>query len=874
MRKTYTLLLFICAVFVLVSLSSCDLSMLVLEEEGEHVHSYGWKYYQDAEGKITRTGQCSCGETKTEDVSYEEVFCFNDSKLSVIWEGDEITGSHIPLYGEWVIPDKIGETEVTAIDDSAFLNLMNITSINLPESVTSIGNSAFNGCSALKSINIPAGVYSIGLQAFTMCSSLTNIVLDENNISFKLENGAIYDHEMTTLLAYPSAKGAITIPNDVKIIGASAFESCNEMSSVTIPNTVKIIEEGAFGDCTGLKDTVAIPDSVTTIADGAFFGTYIKSITIPDNVTYLGSGAFEKCLQMTEITIGSGITTIPSNLFKNCWNLKNVTIPATVTKVGDGAFEECRRLESITLPTSITSISSNVFDGCKALSTITYAGTLSDWDSNVTKENGWNNSLPDTYTLVCNGGSRAHSFSGEWTYRQVGDEVQKVRLCPISGEAKIIESSVDEVFDVYSITKSFHTVYVADGITLSGAWTIPTTVDGQTIKRTREYGFKDQTQLTAVTVPETMKSIDKGTFQGCTSLKTVNLSTSMTGIPDYAFDGCTSLTTINTTETKLRNYAIGKYSFRGCTALESIEIPEYITINGENGTRIGEGAFSGCSNLTSITMPTVWKIEKQAFYRCSKLTTADLSKVEELGEEAFFGCGLTSVDISKAKDTNYIGKKVFAGCKLTSITLPAGITSIPDGMFQNCEFTEFNIPSTVKSIGSLVFYNCTGLTSIAIPSGVTSIGDGAFENCSNLTTLSIPASVTSIGYEAFARCGKLTTITVDSGNANFSAEAGVLYNKDQTTLLAYPTASGEVTIKDGVKKIDLYAFENCNSMTKVMLPESMETIKRQAFLNCTSLNTLGFKGTKAQWSNINKDTNWNYSIPATSVICSNGYVSI
>ena len=850
MRKINILILLLCTIFALVSLSSCDPNLMGLvdgDTNEEHVHNYGYlEYTQDAEGNITKSGTCACGETLVEAATYEEVFCFNDSKLSVAWI-DENT--HIYLKGAWVIHDTIGETEVTAIDDNAFKNLMNITSLTLPETVTSIGDSAFYNCSALTTINIPEGVNSIGSQAFSMCSELTNMGLDEDNSTFKLVDRALYDYEMTTLLAYPTAEGDIEIPSGVVTIGPYAFDSCSSMSSVTIPETVTTIEDSAFIDCTGLRDTVTIPSSVTTIADGAFFATYITSMTIPDTVTHVGNGAFERCRYLGSIVIGSGVSSIPANLFKDCYKLTSVTIPPSITSISESAFEDCRSLnKSIEL-------------------TLNYEGTLEQWNS-ITKENGWNNSLPDNYTLVCTDETITHSFTDDWTYRQVGEEVQKVRLCSECGEAKIIESSVDEVFDVF-VNRSIKALYVADGITLSGAWTLPTTVDGQNVNRLQQEGFKGQTQLTAVTIPATLRNINIGTFQGCTGLVTVTLPSTLSTIPSNAFEQCTSLTTINTAETQLRT--VGMYAFRGCTSLTSIVIPD-IKYRDENRTTIGVEAFKNCTNLTSITMPSVNRIDKQAFYGCRKLTSVDLSNVEKLGDGAFYACGLTSVDLSSASDASDIGKNVFVGCNITEVTFSDQLTSIPQGIFQSCDFTSFTIPEHITSIGRAAFFSCKNLESVTIHSSVNSIGESAFAKSSKLTSLSIPASVTSIGSDAFSRCSSLTSITVDPNNPNYSAEGGAFYSKDKKTLFSYPSATGEVKINSNVETIESEAFDSCSNMTKITIPASVKKIGIKAFMGCYNLSTIVFEGTTSQWRSISKGNYWNDIAPASEVKCSNGYV--
>ena len=114
------------------------------------------------------------------------------------------------------------EDGITAIDDSAFINCINMKSITIPNSVNRIGKDAFYNCYSLKSITIPNGITSIASSTFENCKSLTSI----------------------------------NIPYGVRSIGGSAFSHCEELLSITIPNTVKSIGSRALGDCYSLTSLI------------------------------------------------------------------------------------------------------------------------------------------------------------------------------------------------------------------------------------------------------------------------------------------------------------------------------------------------------------------------------------------------------------------------------------------------------------------------------------------------------------------------------------------------------------------------------------------------------------------------------------------
>jgi hypothetical protein len=150
-----------------------------------------------------------------------------------------------------------------------------------------------------------------------------------------------------------------------------------------------------------------------------------------------------------------------------------------------------------------------------------------------------------------------------------------------------------------------------------------------------------------------------------------------------------------------------------------------------------------------------------------------------------------------------------------------------------------DIQQGVTTIGNYAFSNCSGLTSVIIPNSVTTIGWQVFEYCSALTSVIIPNSITTIGERAFSNCSGLTSISVDAGNTAYSSNNGVLFNKNQTTLIWSPAGkTGNYTIPNSVTSIGEYAFSGCSGLTSVTIPNSVTSIGNYAFSNCSGLTSV------------------------------------
>ena len=526
----------------------------------------------------------------------------------------------------------------------------------------------------------------------------------------------------------------------------------------------------------------------------------------------------------TEVTIPDYVTSIGKSAFSNCGGLTSITLPDSVTSIGTYAFSRCTGLTSITIPDSVTSIGDSAFKHCNGLTSITL---------------------------------------------------------PFIGASKTSNMGYDQVFG-----------YIFGYITNTSSNYGETGTTRQYDKNGTYYWYYIPSSIKTVVISDAATSIPSIAFYNCSGLTSITIPDSVTSIGDNAFSRCNGLTSVIIPDSVT---TIGRYVFKDCTGLTSITIPDSVT-------SIGWSAFQGCSGLTGVIIPdSVTSIGTYAFSRCSGLTSFIIpDSVTTIGSYAFENCtGLTSITIPDSVTS--IDNFAFQGCSgLTSVTIPDSVTSIGDNAFSRCSnltTVDWNAMACTRA-ASTMFNGCTNLTTISIGNNVTTIPAYAFSSCTGLTNVTIPNSVTSIGQSAFYRCNELQNIYIADIVAwcnipglyelmgRGASNKNLYLNNELITSVSIPDgvttipsyafygcdSIESVIIPDSVTSIGQSAFSRCSGLTSVTIPDSVTSIEQAAFQGCSGLTSINFEGTKAQWNEISKGTNWDSGTGSYKIYCTDGTI--
>lgn len=455
-----------------------------------------------------------------------DVYSYGGSELTYDDSGSEvvITGCSESAEGVMIIPPTINGKFVGKIADGAFKNCSNITNVYIPYMVQEIGNEAFANCKNLKYVklsNAIASKYSkIGNGAFYYCYNLEEAPLPKNITS--IPEKAFYGCSHLT---------TVNIPEKVTSIGKSAFEGCSSVPAFNYVNNsessqLTSIGEQAFRGCVSITD-FWIPAGVTSIGDGAFMNcTGITAFNI------LGENKSFRVYNDNTLCSADGtrcIASIPSKIGEK------YTVFSNVTEIGDGAFSQCKKLKELTIlnPDCKIADSRNVFTnaGIGGKDPYRFEGIIYGYDDSTAQEYAEKYNITFVPIRTTVGSHAGYSLkNGLLTIKGYG-------------ETNDYSDTYSKYYSPFRNNTEITSVSIDDGITKIG-----------------NYLFSGCKSIGGeIDFPESVDTIGMGAFQGAAKLTGVNFSEGLTKIELWAFLDCPNLksVTIPKSVTTIENYAFG-----------------------------------------------------------------------------------------------------------------------------------------------------------------------------------------------------------------------------------------------------------------------------------------------------------------------------
>ncbi len=453
--------------------------------------------------------------------------------------------------------------------------------------------------------------------------------------------------------------------------------------------------------------------------------------------------------------------------------------------------------------------------------------------------------------IACNGKEHTHTYADAWTQNgtyhwhtascghadETRDRAEHIYIngsCPICGRAeKVSEAGLEYEL---TIDKNSYRI-IGAGTVHNKELVIPAIYQGLPVTAIGASAFKGCTELTSITIPDSVTTVGSSAFEGCIGLMNITIPSSVTSIGKRAFFECTGLTSATI---PFSVATIREESFSGCAGLTSITIPSGVT-------RIENFAFSDCTGLTSITIPdSVTNISNSAFAGCFKL--AEMYNLSKLNITAGSGIGeyalaiYTTVDSASQVTVTADGFRFFDSGDSAYLLGYSGSKT-------NLILPEKSPNGKDYYIYKYAFSGCMGLTSLTIPAGVIGIGESAFGGCfklveiynfSNLNIIKGSYDNGSVGSRAL----EVYTTTTTASHVTETADGFRFFETDDIVyLLGYTGTETDLTLPEkspsGQKySIYKYAFSGCTELTSITFPNSLTSTGDYAFYGCTGLTSV------------------------------------
>ena len=868
--------------------TSTDGEIVVPKETAEFGANIVSNTYENGKGVITFDGDVTS-------IDFSAFYsCFNLKSIEIA-EGVTVIDNR--AFSNCTSLESINLPEsLTTIADFAFINCTSLTTLYIPESVTNFGVNPFSWCTNLKFTGkyasedgkclikdgklvsfcpgtpdpveyvLPQGVDSIGIFAFNKCECITSVVLQDG----------------------------------VTFIGSDAFSECSNLMSINIPETVKTIETWAFKNCSSLT-TIEVPEGVTTFGANPFVESYNIKFAGPlakDNGRCLVKDG--KLISFSPGTspvsqpnlndmllfyiIPEEVTSIGAYAFYDCDVLMSIKIHNRLLSIDDFAFGQCSYLSNIysypiNPPLLGTGVFSSNFSGREIhvlSSSLDAYKTASNWSTYTSEFIGDIDIVPSPNQIwyTSTDGQIVEPTSTDAFGANIVSNTYENGKGVITFDGRIndfigynaFKQPYGEGYDggnLKTIIFPQHVYYFCSGVFYGCTNLTDVKLNENPILNISHTAFSYCKSLTSINIPESVEilGVSDNPFIGCENLKFTGKYASSDG-KCLIYDG--KLISFCPGTTDPIQYVIpqgveiiGGFAFYECESITSVTLPEGVT-------SIERYAFCGCSNLASINLPTsVMALGEWAIGRCSSLTSVEVPEgVTTFGPNPFGRSHSIKFTGPLAKDN---GRCLVKDGKLISFspgtdstdpisyTIPEGVTSIGADAFLKCDVIKsVTIPEDIIEICDYAFHVNPKLNDIYVyPSNPPTLGTNVFSKTLTGRTMHVPsASVdaykTNWSQYADEIVGDLIVeVTQKSNEIWYTSTDGEIVVPNETAEFGanivsntYENGKGVITFDGDVTSIGDGAFENCQTLKSIILPESVTEIVGSPFYSCGSLTNI------------------------------------
>ncbi len=306
-------------------------------------------------------------------------------------------GNNLKIIGDYAFSNTKISTltfseKISTIGKFAFAGCSNLKTIEFNKLLSTINDSAFYNCSSIKTIDLPKSLKTLGDDVFTGCTALESFTTKSGNPdNYTVENGILYNKNVTSLIHYPAANIAsvYTLPSSLMEIKDNALADCKYINEFYLNASGRYfyVDNGILYDYHMTKlikyplgkggNDFTVPDTVTEIAGGAFKNSDISGIiNLPSGLKKIGDFAFDGCSNISSFNTNNNNYFTSENgvlytkdkteliYFPGRSALINFVVPDTVTKIHPGAFSGVN-IKTIQLNENLEEIGDYAFENTK-----------------------------------------------------------------------------------------------------------------------------------------------------------------------------------------------------------------------------------------------------------------------------------------------------------------------------------------------------------------------------------------------------------------------------------------------------------------------------------------------------------------------------